>query len=82
MDWTTLTVIAISAFVLALLIFLILYAFYRIDRVRIDLENKYNSIDARFSGLIKAINSVNYSDYKADLVQDKKIDDLVIRTVL
>lgn len=54
----------------------LLYAFYKIDQSRTQLQANINELHAKFSKLINAINAVNQSEFQLDMVQQEQIDRL------
>ena len=58
------------------LLFFVIYVLYRVDKVNHDLGIKVANMEARFTRLIDAINSVNLSEYNLDKAQQRQIDNL------
>lgn len=73
MHWIAFT---ISTLITLTIGFGLIYAFYRIDRIRIDIENQIADIHNKIVRLVNAINAVNYTEFKLDTEQSKKIDEL------
>lgn len=60
----------------------LIYAFYKIDHIRIDLENQIADVHNNIVRLVNAINAVNYTDFQLDTEQSKKIDDLAKKSTI
>ena len=58
------------------LVFFMLYAFYKLDVTRTNLEKQIVDLQRKFARLVEAINAVNYSEYKLDQAQQQKIDEI------
>lgn len=58
----------------------LIYSFYCIEKLRINLENQIHDIHAKVLKLVNAINAVNYSEFRLDAEQQQKIEELSKRS--
>lgn len=72
-EWTAIT---LNFAVNILLLFALLFAFYRIDSVHTGLQRQVSEIQYKFTKLVNAINTVNYSDYQLDVEQQRQLESL------
>ena len=57
-----------------ILLFAVVYAYYKIDQLQMTVEVQVQDLHGRFSKLINAINAINFSEFQLDMEQQKQIN--------